>query len=259
MSDLKPCPVCKGQSGGIGSDGVENDCMECFKREMKAATPRVEACIDAVMARFTGESKAALARYYEEVHQHLAPLARNLELELAEVKAELARRTQPEATAPTAQIMYQVKLPNSPQSAWFDASEDAYHLTSEGNRRILYSAAPAQDLSAAILAIPLPETCYLGGDEAYGDRVDGYTADQMRDLLKAAAALASSANALSAGDRVDAERYRYLRDHGVPETDAEIEKALTVYQGVGLSSLLPDELDAAIDAAILQSQKDGHD
>lgn len=103
MRELKPkaCPICKGQKGGIGSDGVENDCMECFKREMKAATPRVEACIDAVMARFTGESKAALARYYEEVHQHLAPLARNLELELAEVKAELARRAQPEATKPS--------------------------------------------------------------------------------------------------------------------------------------------------------------
>lgn len=164
MSDLKQCPVCKGQSGGIGGDGVENDCIACFQRELQAATPRVEACISAVMAQFSGESNAALARYYEEVHQRLAPLARNLELELAEVKAELARRTQPEATA------------------------------------------PAQDLSAAIpnwsgIADRLNEL-----DKAIAHSTNLTPQSKPRRLLYAILheVCSSPANALSAGDRVDA-------------------------------------------------------
>lgn len=43
--------------------------------------PRVEACIAEVMARFPYDTKAQAARYFEEVHQHLAPLARQLERE----------------------------------------------------------------------------------------------------------------------------------------------------------------------------------
>jgi hypothetical protein len=50
---------------------------------MPTHAPRVDACIEGVMNRFPGETKAAHARYYEEVHQHLAPLARQLEQELA--------------------------------------------------------------------------------------------------------------------------------------------------------------------------------
>lgn len=53
-------------------------------------TPRVEACIDAVMKRYPGESKAALARYFEAVHQELAPLARQIERELREAHETLA-------------------------------------------------------------------------------------------------------------------------------------------------------------------------
>jgi hypothetical protein len=46
------------------------------------SAPRVEACIAEVMARHPGETPAAQARYFEAVHQELAPLARRLELEL---------------------------------------------------------------------------------------------------------------------------------------------------------------------------------
>jgi len=44
-------------------------------------TPRVEECIGAVMARHHGTSERALGKYFEEVHQVLAPLARDLERE----------------------------------------------------------------------------------------------------------------------------------------------------------------------------------
>lgn len=33
MSTVEDCPVCKGQSGGIGADGVEDDCHECSRRD----------------------------------------------------------------------------------------------------------------------------------------------------------------------------------------------------------------------------------
>lgn len=46
-------------------------------------TPRVEAVIDDVMAKHPRISPASQAEYYEEVHQHLAPLARELEREVA--------------------------------------------------------------------------------------------------------------------------------------------------------------------------------
>lgn len=38
-------------------------------------TPRVEALIDGVMKDYPGLSVSAQSKYYEEVHQHLAPLA----------------------------------------------------------------------------------------------------------------------------------------------------------------------------------------
>ena len=46
---------------------------------VRPAAPRVEACIAAVMDRHQGASTRADARYYEAVHQELAPLARELE------------------------------------------------------------------------------------------------------------------------------------------------------------------------------------
>lgn len=43
---------------------------------------RVEAVIQQVMKRFHGQGPASQARYFEAVHQELAPLARQLEMEL---------------------------------------------------------------------------------------------------------------------------------------------------------------------------------
>lgn len=51
--------------------------------------PRVDDCIEQVMRQYPGESPRALARYYEAVHQELAPLARGLEVEAAALKAAL--------------------------------------------------------------------------------------------------------------------------------------------------------------------------
>lgn len=64
------------------------------------------------------------------------------------------------------------------------------------------ATAPAQDLSAAILALPckMPDyRDYAMGSSERGPHRDGYRAGH-RAALKAAAALASSSNALSAGD-----------------------------------------------------------
>lgn len=73
------------------------------------------------------------------------------------------------------------------------------------------STKPAQDLGAAILALPLPEPLgelHYHREAGFMGRLEGYSRSQMRDLLKAAAALASPADALVAGDRVDTELAR---------------------------------------------------
>lgn len=119
------------------------------------------------------------------------------------------------------------------------------------------SLAPAQDLSAAILVLPLP-----GGSAAstFDPKEHVYSAWQMRELLKAAAALASPADALVAGDRVDAERYRYIRDTAT--LDNAVWEALEGYGMTnGAGELLEDEYRAGMDRAIdraIQAQKDGH-
>lgn len=73
------------------------------------------------------------------------------------------------------------------------------------NRRTQPEATkPAQDLVAAILALPLPEPLgelHYHREAGFMGRLEGYSRSQMRDLLKAAAALASPADALVAGDR----------------------------------------------------------
>ena len=69
--------------------------------------PRVEAVIAACMARHRGVGKAAQAAFFEDVHQDLAPLARELERELAkatahrvtDIKAPLAEVGTPDAKA----------------------------------------------------------------------------------------------------------------------------------------------------------------
>jgi len=49
---------------------------------MSRASPRVEACIEEVIRQHPGTTPSAQARYFEAVHQELAPLARQLEVEL---------------------------------------------------------------------------------------------------------------------------------------------------------------------------------
>lgn len=51
---------------------------------------RVDALITATMLRFPGHSERASARYFEAVHQLLAPLARGLESENAQLKLRIA-------------------------------------------------------------------------------------------------------------------------------------------------------------------------
>ena len=50
-------------------------------------TERVNDLIARVMLKHPGESKAAQAAYFEDVHQELAPLARDLEKQRAELLA----------------------------------------------------------------------------------------------------------------------------------------------------------------------------
>ncbi|MGD1323553.1 hypothetical protein ACNHE5_01095 [Pandoraea pnomenusa] len=57
--------------------------------ELGADTPRVEACIAQFMRRYPGQSPAAMARYFEAVHQELAPLARELERENQRLRDQL--------------------------------------------------------------------------------------------------------------------------------------------------------------------------
>lgn len=59
-------------------------CVECL---LDSDTPRVEAVIDKVMAEYPGLSVRAQAKFYEEVHQELAPLSRQLERENAKMRA----------------------------------------------------------------------------------------------------------------------------------------------------------------------------
>jgi hypothetical protein len=64
--------------------------MESSEITHIARLHRVEAVIDATMKRFPGTSKAQQARYFEEVHQELAPLARQLEHENASLRDRIA-------------------------------------------------------------------------------------------------------------------------------------------------------------------------
>jgi len=46
------------------------------------SSPITDKLIESVMAKFHGEGKAAQARYFEAVHQELAPLCREFEYEI---------------------------------------------------------------------------------------------------------------------------------------------------------------------------------
>src|SRR5574340_648124 len=63
--------------------GVWHELFDGNGAELPSDTPRVDALIAKVTEAHTGISRTAQAEYYEEVHQHLAPLARELERENA--------------------------------------------------------------------------------------------------------------------------------------------------------------------------------
>ncbi|MER1003260.1 ead/Ea22-like family protein [Pseudomonas aeruginosa] len=54
----------------------------------------VEQLLERYIKRFPGKHKAAMSRYFEAVHQELAPLARKLEAERDRLKAENDRLRQ---------------------------------------------------------------------------------------------------------------------------------------------------------------------
>lgn len=56
---------------------------------MPTDTPKTDALIHRVMRQYPGVSASAQAKYYEEVHQELAPLCRRLEREVAALKTDL--------------------------------------------------------------------------------------------------------------------------------------------------------------------------
>ena len=60
-----------------------------------STSPRVDALIERVMEQHPGVSASAQARYYEEVHQELAPLARDLERENDRLRALVAHLAVP--------------------------------------------------------------------------------------------------------------------------------------------------------------------
>lgn len=173
--------------------------------------------------------------------------------------AELLRRTQPEATAPAQKLTLEnapigTKAPATMGGAWtrtelgwkWDGGSTFPRPGGDWNGELI---APAQDMSAAILAIKLPDPqCYEYG----GREPTAYSAKQMRDLLKAAAALASSANALSAGGRVDAITDTQRIDH------IEAWSTSNKVRGMHWNTFCFD-VDSTVreqlDAAILQSQK----
>lgn len=127
---------------------------------------------------------------------------------------------------------------------------DVKAITAWNRRTQPEATAPAQDLSAAILAIELPAPDpYCASKGIYG-----FTAQQMRDLLKAAAALASSASALSAGDRVDAitdaQRIDYIESWNEKNTERGF-----AWNTLAFNAKRPvrEQLDELIAVAILQS------
>lgn len=81
MAEKRPtCAECGGC--GFVDEGIATArCKPCAGTGVYAPDcdfPRVEACIQGAMRQFPG----ATGRYYEEAHQRLAPLARDMEREL---------------------------------------------------------------------------------------------------------------------------------------------------------------------------------
>lgn len=143
------------------------------------------------------------------VAQHNETIA--LRARIKELEAELARRTQPEATAPAQD--QQLVVATSTETGFFHV---VISLNDGKRTLVLY------------------------------DKQHSLNGDTVGVADVPAAALAYSANSLSAGDRVDAERYRAIRNRSPSE--------LVITNLIGLRR---EDLDVKIDA-ILQSQKDNH-
>lgn len=161
------------------------------------------------------------------------------------------RRTQPEATAPAPELMGywywdEGGLRDAPD--WRMGGIKRPPADWPKNKRLnLYAGAPAQDLSAAILGIRF--------NADYSDPKLQSAFDRGCDeALVAAAALASSANALSAGGRVDAITDTQRIDH------IEAWSTSNKVRGMHWNTFCFD-VDSTVreqlDAAILQSQKSG--
>lgn len=114
----------------------------------ETTTPRVEAVIDAMCARFPGASKASQNRYFEAVHQELAPLARELERENRALREQMKSVEQATRTAALKEAEHVC----------------AYVATRQGTLgRIL----AVQDCVAAIAALSKPEGNHspINGDQ----------------------------------------------------------------------------------------------
>lgn len=60
---------------------------------LESKTPRVDGLLASAMKRYAGTGAKAIARYFEEVHQELAPLARELEAETIALRLDVDRLT----------------------------------------------------------------------------------------------------------------------------------------------------------------------
>lgn len=87
-SGIDACPLARGQHCPISVNTLP---AHYFDIDI-TTTPRVDACIEAVMAKHPGFTTTEHALYYEAVHQVLAPLARQLELELARASRAVVER-----------------------------------------------------------------------------------------------------------------------------------------------------------------------
>jgi len=74
MTDKTPDPCGSDSSAGLGI--------------ASSGAPRVEACIESVIRQYPTLGGRADQRYYEAVHQELAPLARELERELVKARED---------------------------------------------------------------------------------------------------------------------------------------------------------------------------
>lgn len=174
---------------------------------------------------------------YEEAKQQT--VIDCMRAEISELRAELSRRTQPEATAPAQDDLRNglcdkswTKIRYKGFTYSFPASMPLPQVFSE--TLALTDEAPAQDLSAAILPKPVNFT---------EKGAPLYTQGQVEDCIK---------NALSAGDR---EPMTLVKKDGQPYAAYPRRKQAEVYAS-GLSSDADVEIiDGVFTAAILQSQK----